>query len=216
MVCPVDEILRGGTMPEPHQAEHDEKAEVRGGVFSLEPFALGRRNHEPHIDVIAEPGREAHVPAIPEIPNVLGEKGAIEILGAVDAEQVAKGERKLGVSREIKKEIKTIGIHVHKDRAHVRSFGHGVQPIGLDQRRQDELVKKAGKEAMDGAVEVLQKLGAGAGVFPVFGKAAKAIDGTGRDRRKEKDKAEILQRRQGRNQPILDAKDDVEAAKSYV
>src|ERR671930_29380 len=93
VVQAVQQVVRLGAVPQTHQPECQEVAEVRAQIAALEPAALGGREHEPGVDVIAKPEGQAHVPAIPEVPNVARQKRPIEVLRAVDAEQVAQPDR---------------------------------------------------------------------------------------------------------------------------
>ena len=92
------------------------------------------------------------MPAVPEIANVSCQKRPVEIFRRMDAEEIAERDGKCAVAGEIEKQIETVSIHVACERAEARARRGTVEPVLFDQRRQDELVKKSAKNAMDRAV----------------------------------------------------------------
>src|SRR5438132_7709020 len=107
------------------------------------------------------------MPAVPEIANVSCRKRVVEILRSMDAKEIAKRDGKCAVAGEIEKQIETVSIHVARERAEARARRGAVQPVLFDQRRQDELVKKSTKNAMDRVVEVSEEFSPCPRFFPV-------------------------------------------------
>ena len=67
-----------------------------------------------------------------------------------------------------------------------------VQPVGLQQRRDEEFVEKPLEDPLHRRVQILQKLVPAADAIPILPEAPVAIDRPGGDGRKEKEVAEKL------------------------
>src|SRR5262249_11657842 len=98
VVQTVEQVAGLDSVPEPHELESEEEAQVRGRVLPGEPAALGGGQHKSHVHMIAEPGGEADVPAIPEVRDIGGQKGPVEVLWRVNAQQVADTDGEGAVS----------------------------------------------------------------------------------------------------------------------
>ena len=62
------------------------------------------------VDVIDQPTRERHVPVRPELPDVSFEKGIVEILRELDADQAGATQGQVGIAGEIEIEIEGVCI----------------------------------------------------------------------------------------------------------
>ena len=216
VVQAVKHVVRRRAVPEAHEPECKEESEIGRQVAALEPPALLRRHDETHVHVIAQPPRQRDVPAVPEVANVRRQERAIEILRRVNAEQIAEADGEGAVAGEVEEQMKAVGVHV-REHARPTPLGCGyIQPILPDQGCNDETVEEPGENTVQGSVQVLEEFLSGAAVFPIGVETTIAIDGTRRHRRKEEQVGQELGRRQRRDQPVLDAEDDVEAPKRHV
>ena len=55
MISPVNNVMQLGSVPETHQAEGKEVANVGRDLFVLKPLAFRSGNQEAHVNMIAEP-----------------------------------------------------------------------------------------------------------------------------------------------------------------
>ena len=62
--------------------------------------------------MIAEPKRETHVPTIPEFLHIGRSEWTMKVLRHVKSQEIRYADRKEAVARKIKKQIKTICVHV--------------------------------------------------------------------------------------------------------
>ena len=99
-------------MPQPHQPHREDISHIRSGIAILEPFIFQRGEDEAVVNVIAEPERQAHVPAIPEVADVARKKWTVEILRCVNAEQITESNREGAVTGEVEEQVKGISVHV--------------------------------------------------------------------------------------------------------
>lgn len=86
------------------------------GRCGFKPMLLAGQKDEPHEDVVTEPERERHVPAIPEFLDVFGNERLIEVHWRLDTHQITDGHGKQRVAGKV--EVKIAGIDV----------GHGNDP----------------------------------------------------------------------------------------
>src|SRR5271157_2291813 len=70
MVKTINNVVPGCAMPQSHQCHRDDISHVRRSITILEPFILQCGEDKAIVNVIAEPERQTHVPAIPEIADV--------------------------------------------------------------------------------------------------------------------------------------------------
>src|SRR5207253_1684386 len=77
---PPDDERPGGAVPEAGQEHHYEQVHRR-------PPRAAARAAERNEQVVPEPGGEAHVPASPEVRDVLGLERRVEVLREPEAEQ---------------------------------------------------------------------------------------------------------------------------------
>src|SRR6266446_3173792 len=125
------------------------------------------------------------MPAVPKITDISREKWSIKVFGGVNAEEIADSDSESAVSREIEKQIKTIGIHVAEQRTDAIAARGQLEPVSFDQRSEYELVEQSAKKVVHGIVEISQKLSAATLFFPVGNETAITIDRAGGNRRKE-------------------------------
>ena len=99
-----DNELCARAMPEPAKPHCQQKIAV--GHERAKPVAAKR-----HIEVVAQPARQRHVPAPPEILQSQGAVGLVEILRKPVAEKVGDTNRNVGISAEIAVDDDGIGVH---------------------------------------------------------------------------------------------------------
>ena len=98
-----DDERPGRAVPEAGQQEDDEQVAVGRGAAA--PVAAER-----DVDVVAEPARERHVPAPPEVGDRLrAEYGPVEVLGKPEAEHPAEADRHVGVAGEVEVDLQRVG-----------------------------------------------------------------------------------------------------------
>src|SRR5262249_7948304 len=105
--------------------------------------------------MVAQPCGEADVPAIPELADITRQKRPIEVLGRMNAEQVAQPDREGAVAGKIEEQVTAVGIHVRYFPTDASCLLGGVQPILLDQVGQDEFVEQPGEDSLSAAVEIV-------------------------------------------------------------
>src|SRR5581483_4344905 len=140
----------------------------------------------------------------------------MKIVRRVNAQKITHANRKQRITRKIKKEIKAVRIHVRNCAEPIAARAHGVEPVLLDQVRQNKFVQKTHENFVNARVEVIDEIGARALMIPVPFKTAIAVNRSRRDGGKKQQERKILQRRQRFNQAVLNADDDVECAKADV
>jgi hypothetical protein len=84
----------GGAVPEPAQQHREHQVAV-----GLEPPAAVAA--ERYVEVVAQPARQRHVPAPPEIAQRQRHVGTIEVLRQLVAEQQREADRHVGIAREV-------------------------------------------------------------------------------------------------------------------
>ena len=92
----VDNVMPVCAVPETHQPHVEDVADVRSGLAALEPFPFVGGEDEAVINMIAEPERQAHVPAIPKIADVAGEERQVEIFRGANAKEITEADRAVG------------------------------------------------------------------------------------------------------------------------
>src|SRR5208337_779836 len=103
--------------------------------------------------MIAEPGGEADVPAVPEVLDVAGQEWAVEVLGRVDSQQVADPDGEGAVAGEVEIQVETVAVHVRQG-VEQSAIGEAVDPVAFDRGRQDELVKEAREDKVHSPIQV--------------------------------------------------------------
>ena len=86
MIQTINDVMPSRAMPHAHQSHRNDISHIRSGIAILEPFVFQRGENEAIVNVIAEPERQTHVPAIPKIADVARKEGTIEIFRRVNAE----------------------------------------------------------------------------------------------------------------------------------
>ena len=215
MVQTVKQVVGLNSVPQPHQAEGEEEAEVRGRVLASEPTALGSGQHKSHIHMIAKPGGEADVPAVPEVLDVAGPEGVVEVVGRVDPKQVADPDGESAVAGEIEVQVKAVAVHVRHG-VEEPFGGKAVDPVALDQGRQDELVQEACKDALDSPIQVNPEFGRQPAAIPVLTEPAVSVDGARRNSREKEEEGEELIGGERNDQTVSYAEDDVQATERHV
>ena len=132
MIKTINDVMPSRAMPKSHQCHRDDISHIRGGVAILEPFIFQRGEDEAVVNVIAEPERQTHMPAIPKIADVARKEWTVEIFRGVNAEQITKSHRKGAVTGKIEEQIKGISVHVRADMQKIAALRHRIEPILLD------------------------------------------------------------------------------------
>src|SRR5215203_2910740 len=89
-----DDEIPACAVPGAAQQEHDPK--IAGGRPEAAAAAAQR-----NVDVIAEPGRQRHVPPRPELLNRVGGVRIVEVLRKAEAEHARHADRHVGIAGEI-------------------------------------------------------------------------------------------------------------------
>ena len=127
-------------MPETHQAHREQESQIGCNIFIFKPPAFESREHKTVVNMIPEKTAQADMPAVPEIADVAGQEWPVEILGGMDAEHQAEANCKSTVASKVEEQVKGVGVHVGDDLQELGPMCNLVQPVRLNQRRQDELV----------------------------------------------------------------------------
>src|SRR5579859_6619994 len=110
----------------------------------------------------------------------------------MNAKEIAEANRKGAVAGEVEEEVESVGVHVRDGVPEASAGSGGVEPVALDQHRDDERVKEAGEDAVDRTIQVAEEVGARPLELPIFGETTVTVDRAGRDRGEEKDEGEKL------------------------
>ena len=86
MIKTINDVMPGRTMPKSHQCHRDDISHIRSSVAILEPFIFQRGEDEAVVNVIAEPERQTHVPAVPKVADVARKKRTVEIFRRMNTE----------------------------------------------------------------------------------------------------------------------------------
>ena len=105
----VDDVVWLDAVPEAHQSEGQKVSQDCSRMHAFEPFAARSGEQETHVNVVAKPERKRDMPAIPEIANVSGEEGPVEVFRSVNAKQITDADGKSAISGEIEEQIKAVG-----------------------------------------------------------------------------------------------------------
>jgi hypothetical protein len=106
-------------VPEAAEEKHDDGVEVGG---TLPAVGVGERG----VDVVAEPVGEGDVPAAPEVGDVDGLVGAVEVVGDGEAEEEAEAHGDVGVAGEVEVDLEGVGVDADQD------FGSAVEGRGVE------------------------------------------------------------------------------------
>ena len=71
-------------------------------------FGSAPRAAERDEEVVAEPRRQGHVPAPPEVGDVLRLEGRVEVLREAEPEQPGEADRHVRVAREVEVELQRV------------------------------------------------------------------------------------------------------------
>src|SRR5262249_10941307 len=153
-------------------------------------------------------GGQADVPAVPEVLDVAGEEGAVEVLGRMDPQQVADPDGESAVAGEIEVQGEAVAVHVRKG-VQEPAAGEAGDPVALDPGRDEELVEEAGEDAVDRPIQVLPELSGETGAIPVLTEPAVAIDGARRNGREKEEEGQELAGGERNDHAVADAEDDV-------
>ncbi len=158
----------------------------------------------PHgdVEVILEPPRQAHVPALPEVATAVGLVWAVEVLGQVVAHEQSHADGHVGVSTEIGVDLQGIAIHGHEDLKTTvccRRGKHAVIEIDRNPIRQKDLLEQSIQNPEAGAPN--GGFGHRFGVQNLGHKVSRPDNGTGHKLRKEGHiKPKVAEPLQGLNQ----------------
>ena len=97
-------------MPDADQKEGDEEGEDHEeGLECLRRKAAHQPDQQRVVDVALEPLRKSDVPAAPEIHEVVGGEGPVEVFRDAHAQELAHADHDVGVSGEVAVEIERVG-----------------------------------------------------------------------------------------------------------
>ena len=178
--APGDE-MPGGAVPQAAQQHGDHQVAI-----SLErPLAIAAKRD---VEVVAQPGGEADVPAAPEITGIGREVGHAEVDRKIDAHQVGKPARDIGVARKIAVNLQGESIDPEQDVPAV-ILGGGVEDLIGDGRNvigQHDLLEIAKQDQPD---PLAQEIVGDDAFFLDLGQQIVAADnGAGQELGKETDK----------------------------
>ena len=60
-------------------------------------------------DIVAEPERQGHVPAAPELGDALRHIGGVEVLGKAETQHARQADGHVGIAREVKIDLEGVG-----------------------------------------------------------------------------------------------------------
>ena len=115
--APDDEVPAGAV---PEAAEEEHRDEVAVGLPRRHAVAAER-----HVEVVAEPRRQRHVPAAPELLDGVGDVRPAEVLRKAEAEHAPEADRHVGVAGEIEIDLQRVA-----DDAEPRVAGRSVAQAG--------------------------------------------------------------------------------------
>ena len=190
----------GGAVPE--AAEQHGGHEVALGAGRAPAVAA-----EGNVEVIAEPGGEADVPAFPEIARVDGEIGVAEIEHEPEAEHQGQAAGHVGIAGEVAIDLEGEGIDAEQDGEAIgRRTGEGGVGHATDVVGDDDLLEQAPEDeegAMGDAVVADR-----AGLLDLGQEVGGAFDGAGDELGEESDvEGEILPAARGRQHAAVDVDD---------
>ena len=112
----VENVVNRQSVPASHDAHVDDEGDRRDDQL-VPGEALSDQTHR-HAgeDEVAEPVGQGDVPAVPELLDVLADKGLVEVLRGVDAEDLRYADGHAAVARKIEEEVETIAVHVNHGR----------------------------------------------------------------------------------------------------
>ena len=125
-------------MPEPRQ--HPDHKDIEKAPPRRDPVAAQR-----DIDVIPEPGAEAHVPAAPEFGDAAGDIGIIEVFGKAKAEDLPQADGHIAVPGKIEVDVQRVGHSIHPGEQH-----RGLAALLVDG---DELIQHIGQQHLFGKAQ---------------------------------------------------------------
>src|SRR4029450_2287742 len=137
-------------MPQSHEQESHIERSYRSDLAASKPLATGGREHEPHEDVIAEPGGEADMPPVPEVVDVSRQEGETEIFRSANTEHGSDSDPEGAVPRKTEERIGLKGINVRDRGPHAVCALSRFEPVGLDEGRHEELVGEARHDVLEG------------------------------------------------------------------
>src|SRR4030095_93851 len=179
-------------MPQSHEQESHIERSYRSDLAASKPLATGGREHEPHEDVIADPGGKGDMPPVPEVVDVSRQEGETEIFRSANTEHGSDSDREGAVPRKIEEEIERIGIHVRNRGPHAVCALSRFEPVRLDEGCHEELVGEAPHDVLYSGIDVGEQDVTDPGLSQVTGEAAESVDRTRRNCREEEEKQDIL------------------------
>ena len=109
-------------VPEATEEKDDDGVEV---ACTLPAGGVG----EGEVDVVAEPVGEGDVPAAPEVGDVEGLVGAVEVVGDGEAEEEAEAHGDVGVAGEVEVDLERVGVDADRG-PRLRCRGWGCRRCG--------------------------------------------------------------------------------------
>ena len=138
----VDHEGPAGAMPEADEEERDPQVDV--GARRPLPRAAERE-----IEVVTQPGAERHVPAPPEVADARGLVGAVEVLGQLEAEELGRAARDVGVAAEVAVDLEREAVERDDDLGRAERGGvveHAVDQVHAHEVREDDLLRHAHRD----------------------------------------------------------------------
>ena len=133
-----DDEVPGAAVPQPAQ-QHDDH-EVAVGVGAALSVAAQR-----HVQVVAQPARQGHVPATPEV--LQGERPVriVKVLREAEPEQECHADGDVGVTGEVRVDLDRVGVHGQHDfrpAVRPRVGEHAVDDLAGQEAGNDHLLEQ--------------------------------------------------------------------------
>ena len=147
---------------------------------------------EGEVDVVAEPVGEGDVPAAPEVGEVEGAVGAVEVVGEGEAKELADAHGDVGVAGEVEVDLEGVGVDADEDLGSAVEGGGVEDAVGDvvgEEVGDEEFFDEAGGDEEEGAATL--GWGEGEGLLELLDKVGDAIDGAGDDDGEERGRGEM-------------------------
>ena len=128
----------------PQAAQQHRQQQVEARARGAAPVAAER-----HVEVVAQPAREGHVPAAPELRRVARQVGLAEVGRQLEAEQAGHAARHVGVAGEVEVDLEreaVDGEELHRRGGHARLREDRVDEGREQEVAQHDLLEDAGAE----------------------------------------------------------------------
>ena len=172
-------------VPEAAEEKDDDGVEVAG---ALPAGGVG----EGEVDVVAEPVGEGDVPAAPEVGEVEGLVGAVEVVRDGEAEEEAEAHGDVGVAGEVEVDLEGVGVDADEDLGTAVEGGGVEDAVGDvvgEEVGDEEFFDEAGGDEEEGAAALGR--GEAEGLLQLLDEVGDAIDGAGDDDGEEGGRGEM-------------------------